>query len=175
MRNKIKVTNKIKSSKGKILNNQDERYNLRAIKISTRKNKLETCKDCWKIFQWKDLRLQKIYTIIIKTKRELFDFRNNKSIIIHQRSICISIDLGNKIYHFLFKRHWVVLLNDSLVSLKSWISHCPASNSPSSCSISFHNYRGTCNFKSLVFFKFQSSNIRIISLWNFAKFSILSF
>ena len=46
MRNKIKVTNKIKSSKGKILNNQDERYNLRAIKISTRKNKLETCKDC---------------------------------------------------------------------------------------------------------------------------------
>lgn len=59
--------------------------------------------------------------------------------------------------------------------LEKRISHCPASNSPSSCSISFHNYRGTWKSKSLMFFKFQSSNIRIISLWNFAKFSILSF
>lgn len=45
MRNKIKETNKIKSSMGKILNNHDERYSLQQIKISSRKSKLEKCKD----------------------------------------------------------------------------------------------------------------------------------
>lgn len=46
MRNKIKVTNKIKSSKGKILNNHDERYSLRAIKINSRRSKHGKCKGC---------------------------------------------------------------------------------------------------------------------------------
>lgn len=53
MRNKIKVTNKIKSSKGKILNNQDERYSLRAIKISTRKINSRSVKIVEKYFNEK--------------------------------------------------------------------------------------------------------------------------